>query len=49
MIYILHATITETKHEFIQLFTSIENLNIFLDNHPNVTKSEITLHDINAI
>ena len=44
----LRAIIPETKHEFIQLFTSIENLNIFLDNHPNVTKLEITLHDINA-
>ena len=46
-IYILHATIPSQKHTFQELFTSLENLNIFLKNHPEVQKSSITLHDLN--
>jgi len=47
LIIILHAIIPETNHTFTELFTNIENLNTFLNNHPNVTKQEITLHEIN--
>jgi hypothetical protein len=48
-IYILHATITQTNHQFIELFTSIELLNSFLQAHPECTKHEITLHEINPL
>lgn len=43
----LRAIILETNHKFIEHFTTIENINIFLNNHPNVTKLEITFHEIN--
>jgi hypothetical protein len=46
-IYILHANIPTTKHSFMELFTSLENLNTFLNNHPEVQKSSITLHETN--
>ena len=46
-IYILHATNTKHNESFIELFTSIENLNIFLHNHPHIIKDQITLHDLN--
>lgn len=48
-IFILHATLEKSKHTFMELFTSMENLNTFLNNHPEVTKLEITLHDLNPI
>ena len=46
-IYILHAKNTTYNESFIELFTSLENLNIFLSNHPNIIKVQITLHDLN--
>lgn len=46
-IYILHANIIKQNHTFMELFTSLENLNLFLNNHPEVKKSSITLHEIN--
>ena len=48
-IYILHATITQTNHEFIELFTSLNNLNEFTKAHPEITMREITLHEVNPI
>jgi hypothetical protein len=48
-IFILSATITETNHQFIELFTSIELLNSFIQAHPEITKREITLHEVNPI
>ena len=46
-IYILWAIIPETNHNFMETFTSMENLNIFLSNHPNIKQKQITLHDLN--
>jgi len=48
-IYILHATITQTNHQFIELFTSIELLNTYLQAHPELTMHEITLHEVNPL
>jgi hypothetical protein len=48
-IYILHATITQTNHQFIELFTSTELLNSFIKAHPELTVREITLHETNPI
>ena len=48
-IYILHATITQTNHQFIELFTSIELLNTYLQTHPELTMREITLHEVNPL
>ena len=48
-IYILHATITETNHQFIELFTSIELLNSFTSAHPELTYQQVTLHEVNPI
>lgn len=46
-IYILHAINTKYNESFIELFTSMENLNLFLHNHPYIYKDQITLHDLN--
>lgn len=46
-ILILHAKRTDFDHEFIELFTSMDLLNNFLSNNPNVQKVEITLHEVN--
>jgi glutathionyl-hydroquinone reductase len=46
-IYILHATNTKYNESFIELFSSLENLNLFLNNHPHINKDQITLHDLN--
>jgi hypothetical protein len=46
-IFILHAKRTDFKHDFIELFTSIERLEGFLFNHPEVIKCEITWHEVN--
>jgi hypothetical protein len=48
-IYILHAKNVQSNHTFIELFSSEELLNKFLSNHPNISKLEITLHEINPI
>lgn len=47
--YILHATHTQFGyiHKFIELFSSRELITTYLNNHPEVTKVEITYHDIN--
>ena len=47
-IYILHAQTTNPNHKFIELFQSIQSLNTFLNNNPQVTKTEITLHEVNS-
>ena len=47
MIYILHATNTKHNEQFIELFTSIKSLNTFLNNHPYVSKQQITGHELN--
>jgi hypothetical protein len=46
-IYILHATITQTNHQFIELFTTNELLNKYIKAHPELTVREITLHETN--
>jgi hypothetical protein len=46
-IFILHAINTKHNESFIELFSTIENLNIFLHNHPHIQKEQITLHDLN--
>jgi hypothetical protein len=48
-IYILHATITQTNHQFIELFTSIELLNSFIQAHPELTVQQTTLHEVNPL
>jgi succinate dehydrogenase hydrophobic anchor subunit len=48
-IYILHATITQTNHQFIELFTTNELLNDFVKAHPELTVRSITLHEVNPI
>jgi glutathionyl-hydroquinone reductase len=45
-IYILHAINTKYDEHFIELFTTIENLNLFLSNHPHIIKDQITWHEI---
>lgn len=46
-IFILSATITETNHQFIELFTTDELLKKFIKAHPEITVREITLHETN--
>ena len=46
-IYILHATNTQTNHEFIELFTTDELLKKYIKAHPELTVREITLHETN--
>ena len=46
-IFILHGKRTDFKHDFIELFTSIEQLEGFLFNHPEVIKVQITWHEVN--
>lgn len=37
------------EHEFIELFSSIELLNQFVHNHPQIRVLQITFHEINPI
>ena len=46
-IFILWATETSSGHEFIELFTSIEKLTTYLQNHPEVVKTQLTMHEVN--
>lgn len=46
-IFILHGKRTDFKHDFIELFSSIEQLEGFLFNHPEVIKVQITWHEVN--
>jgi hypothetical protein len=48
-IYILHAKNTQSNHTFIELFSNPELITQFLNNHPNIIKTEITLHEINPL
>lgn len=48
-IYMLHAKRTDIKHDFIELFTSMEKLQAFLHNNLNVVKQQITLHDVDSM
>lgn len=45
-IFMLHAKRTDFKHDFVELFTSIEQLEGFLFNHPEVIKVQITWHEV---
>lgn len=46
-IYMLHAKRTDFKHDFVELFSSMDQLEGFLFNHPEVIKCEITIHELN--
>lgn len=46
-VYILSAHRTDYSHVFIEVFSSMEALERFLANHPEVEKDEITLHEVN--
>ena len=46
-IYMLHAKRTDIKHDFVELFSSMDQLEGWLFNHPNIIKCEITLHEVN--
>lgn len=46
-IYTLWAINTQTNHQFMELFTNIQNLNTFLSNYPYIQKQQITLHELN--
>lgn len=45
-IYTLHMTSELQPHTFTEHFSSLEHINIFLHNHPEVTKELITLSDL---
>jgi hypothetical protein len=50
--FILHAYLIQndqSKHDFIECFTSMIHLMTFLENHPEVTKKQITMHDVNPL
>lgn len=46
LIYILHAHQKEFKHNFSEQFSSIEKLESYLSNHPEVAKDEITMTEL---
>ena len=46
-IFMLHAMRTDIKHEFVELFSNMEQLEGFLFNHPNIIKLQITIHELN--
>lgn len=46
-VYILWAKRTDIEHEFMEVFTSIDQLEGFLFNHPEIIKCEISLHEVN--
>jgi hypothetical protein len=48
-LYVLHASCTDFPHTFIEIFTSLETLNQFVANHPNIVVREITSHDANPV
>jgi len=51
-IFILHAYLIQndqSKHDFIECFTSMIHLMAFLEKHPEVTKKQITMHDVNPL
>jgi len=47
-IYMMHASHTKFghTHNFVQLFSTIENLNEYLTNHPYVELGEVTIHTL---
>lgn len=47
--YILHAINILTNHKFIELFTCEQLLESYLENHIQIKKLEITIHEINPI
>ena len=46
-VYVLWAKRTDFNHEFMEVFSSIEQLEGFLFNHPEIIKQEITYHEVN--
>ena len=46
-VFVLWAKRSDFKHEFMEIFTTIEQLEGFLFNNPNVIKLEITWHELN--
>ena len=46
-VFVLWAKRTDIEHEFMEIFTSIEQLEGFLFNHPTIIKQEITWHEVN--
>lgn len=50
-IFILHAYHHDfdIRHEFIELFSSNEEVEKYLNNHPEVTMKEVTLHELNPL
>jgi hypothetical protein len=46
-IYMLLAKRTDMKHEFVELFSSMDQLEGWLFNHPDIIKCQITLHELN--
>ena len=46
-IYMLHAKRTDMKHDFVELFSSMDQLEGWLFNHPDILKCEISIHEVN--
>ena len=46
-VYMLHAKRTDFKHEFVEIFSSMDQLEGWLFNHPETVKCEITIHEVN--
>ena len=45
ILYGFHFNFGE-KHEFIEIFSSLAKVNQYLVNHPEITKQEIAIFDI---
>lgn len=46
-VFVLWAKRKDFKHEFMEIFSSIDQLEGFLFNHPEIIKVEITYHEVN--
>ena len=46
-VYMLHGKRTDFKHEFVEIFSSMDQLEGWLFNHPETVKCEITIHEVN--
>lgn len=44
-VYMLRAYRTDLPYEFIEIFSSIEKIEAWLEKHPNCVKIEITDHE----
>ena len=45
-VFILYAHRTDVEHRFIEVFTTTEKLDMWLSNHTNVEKDQITLFEV---